>query len=155
MRMASLRRTRRDRQRNSAVTAAEQTSVSQFKGLNFGIGIGMSADAFDRKRPRVQRIESIDDTVRVLEQKSSLPRVFLDRITSSSVKPGASMSRGGMAHSSQSSREAKTYLMGWRGGWMLGYRRGRVTRPEDAGDNQHLSRKGRDQSFQHGSRSAP
>jgi len=38
-------------------------------------------------------------------------------------------------------------LDGVGGGWMLGYRRGKVTRPEDAGDNSTSQEKVETQSF--------
>lgn len=49
--------------------------ATQFKGINFGIGIGVSSDFGNNV---VQKVELIQDTVRVTEKKSALPRVLLE-----------------------------------------------------------------------------
>ncbi len=110
--------------RTEAQKKVDQESVSQFKGLNFGIGVGLSVDVGDEKR--VQRVESIADTVRILEQKTSLPRVFLESHYFFMNDSGRRVWGHGPFVALVTGGEDLIDAIG--GGWMVGWRRARITR---------------------------
>jgi hypothetical protein len=60
----------------ASLESSEAQSVNDFRGLSLGVGLGLS---IDRGRGRViQKAEVIGDTVRVLEEKTSVPRLLLE-----------------------------------------------------------------------------
>ncbi len=62
-------------EKQAEAAGVKTDAAAQFKGINFGIGLGVSADFHGDV---VQRVEVINDTVRVTEKKTALPRVFLE-----------------------------------------------------------------------------
>ena len=55
---------------------AEPGDSNKFKGLSFGVGIGVSIDL--RKGRPIESVEIVNDTVRVTAERSSEPRVLLE-----------------------------------------------------------------------------
>lgn len=109
-----------------ALSDEAKESNEQFKGLNFGIGLGWSVDF---KHNRVQRAEIIADTVRVLDQKTSLARVFLESHYFFVDDTGKRTWGHGPYVAIVTGGEDLIDAIG--AGWMLGYRRARLTKPID------------------------